>query len=482
MRKYLNIKCISAACCVIFVVLSVLVFSVSATYTVPVGDDLFSFHHPHPTLWSLIRGSCQNALFFYQTWVGTFFSFFLSYLLHPFNGRSVEAAVGNLAKLKAVMFLNAFLFFLALLCLIVVVTRRIAPKQYRLPAYASAAILFGFLNLNGTSYAEVFFWLTPAAVYSMPMITALSALVFFILLREKPKRLYVAAAAVLAFCSGGGVLMIAGAQCYIMLAILVHDRVKTGKWNRPCLFVWCVSFAAALINTLAPGNFLRNASTGGSVRPLRAVLSVCKVTLLELETLLAATPLLSVLIVSLLLGILFRDEAAPERLKARIRFLCLLLPAPLVALFPLQLGNDTSGIAVRGQFVFDLIAFLLLFTLFFFCGQYLAMQASNVKKTVVVIPLLVLLLCTVSYNNVKMLMLPQYGMLRNLANGSYRDYYGEINLLLEQITESDEKDIVVTLPDDLEQYQNFLLSTDPADYINHGLATFTGKNTIRAAE
>ena len=482
-RKLWNLQTVTAIICMVYVVVSVLVFSFAATYTVPLGDDLFTPHTAYDSLFSHIGASVSFVARTYVSWQGTFFSFFLSYLLHPFHGKAVSGAAGNLMKLKLVMFVNAFLFFAALLYLIYVVIRLIMPKQYRLTAYMSAAVLFCFLNAQ--SYAEVFFWFTTAVVYSMPVTVMLLTLALFIRLRGDGRIRHGTAltvlSSVLAFCAGGGVLMVAGALCYILLVILVCDRLASKKWHRPSLIVWGFSLAGALINTLAPGNFVRSGNVASSVDPLSAVLSSLQTAYLELEHLFSATPLLAGLIVAVFLGILFCEGTDAARLKKRISFTCMLMPVLVVTLFPLQLGNGGAGIAVRGQFVFDVIAIPLLFALFFFAGQFFALQLASERRTAAALPVLLLLVCVLSLNGITLLGLPQYGMLRNLANGSYRNYHLRIQQIFEDIWNSEEQDIVVTLPEDLEQYQNFLLSTDPDHYINHGLAVQAEKNSIRAS-
>ena len=480
-RKYLNIQTVICVICLLFTAVSVLVFSFATTYTVPLGDDLFTPHTEYASLFSLIGASASFAAETYVSWQGTFFSFFLSYLLHPFHGHGVLGAGGNLMKLKIVMFLNAFLFFAALLYLLFSLIRLIAPKRYRLAAYVSAAVLFTFLNIQ--SYAEVFFWFTPTVVYSIPVTVMLLALSCFIRMRKggQKRTLWTALAAVSAFCASGGVLMVAGALCYILLAVSVYDRITEKKWHLPSLIVFGAAFAGALINTLAPGNFIRSDNAGAAIRPLSAALSSLQVLYLELEHLFTDTPLLAGLIVLFLLGIFFCEGTDAARLKQQIVFTCMLLPALFVALFPLQLGNGGAGIAVRGQFVVDVIALPLLCALFFFGGQFFALHLAPEKRAVHTLPVWLLLICVLSLNRVTLFSLPQYGMLRNLANGSYRAYYLQIHQLFEDIRNSEEEDIVVTLPEDLEQYQNFLLSTDPSYYINHGLAVQAGKQTIRAS-
>ncbi|MBR0172850.1 MAG: hypothetical protein IJQ21_08675 [Lachnospiraceae bacterium] len=482
MRKYLNVPVIIAAICAIYIPVSVFVFSCSTVYTVPVGDDLFTAPAEYASLLSLISDSAAHAVHTYRTWVGTFFSFFLTYLLSPFHASVVPAGAGNLTKLGIVMFLNAFLFFLALLYLIRNILRRVSPKQYRLYAYTSAAVLAGFLNLNAQSYAEVFFWLTPAAVYSMPMITALCSLALYTNADAPGKKRYAAGSAVLAFLTCGGVLMIAGALCYILLALLVFDRVKTGTLNRRRLAVFGSAFAGALINTLAPGNFLRSGTISGSARPLHAIVSTVKYTVLETESLFSDTLMLPVLIVALMLGFLCYRAVDADRLHDYTVLNGMLLPAPVVALLPLQLGNGGVGMAVRGQFVFDLILFLLLFSLCFFCGSGLAVRAKNEKKENILFPAALVLVACLSLNRTTILTLPQTCMLRNLANGSYRDYRQQIQTIMLELENSTEKDVVIDLPEELDQYQNFLLSTDPDHYINHALRLAHGKDTVRASE
>ena len=465
------------AVCILYIIASVLILSFSTSYAILTGDDLGIRQPPEPlTFTGVLRVAADKVAYAYHAWQGTFFMIFLNTVLHPMNGLGMTG-------FRITMFTCTILFFLSLFFFIVVLNRFIRNDKHRHVIPFIALFLFAFLNLHPDSYSEVFFNLTTATNYSVPMALSFLSLSLMLKAFRGPDMRGIVIACIASFCVSGCSLMTVGAHCYLLLLLTVYAYLKHRPVFRYCLANLAVSLAGALVNVLAPGNYERQRAIGGATGGfVSAALSTVKYTLLETEALLSGTPFLASLIAMLILSMLVRDTDEPGRILTCIRLSAFTLVTPFVALFPLELGSHSAGLHPRGQFVLDVYLFLSLAHIVFFLGQYIKCRMPDATRNALLSVLFLNALMALSFNDMTILSSPQWGMTRNLLGGFYRRYHADMQTVMYELENSTEPDLVLTLPEDLDQYLNCSISADPDDPVNHGLAVIYEKNSIRAVK
>ncbi len=265
-------------------VISLVVFSVGAGYTVFSGDD---FTHGvrvgafHVSLPQYFAASLLYVQDLYMDWQGTWFSMFLQAFLSPINNF-------GLPQLRAVMVGNALLFLISLAVLLwaglsffrtetgmgVWEADRCGGQtaggaKSLMPFKAVILTLFFLSVVNADVYAEIYFWFSGAVAYSMPFSLMLIALTLFLFINKREsssrrKKVCAGIAAFFMFLSSGGSLAVAGLGCYMALMLTAVFFLSTGKVSRYHLAVFAAGFAGALINAAAPGNFSRHDGTAGA--------------------------------------------------------------------------------------------------------------------------------------------------------------------------------------------------------------------------
>ncbi len=104
-------------------------------------------------------------------------------------------------------------------------------------------------------------------VYGLPITLCMFAIGFYILLMQCKNKvwmvLFTIASMVSGFLACGGVLMVAAMTNMLMVLLFLHNWFVERRFPLRGMLPFLSAFASALINALAPGNFVRYANGGG---------------------------------------------------------------------------------------------------------------------------------------------------------------------------------------------------------------------------
>lgn len=456
-----------------------------AGYTVLLGDDFThgvrvgAFHVP---FLRYVAASLDYMKELYLDWQGTYFSMFLQALLSPINNL-------GMGQLKAVMILNALLFFAALFGVVWVSTGFVLREEkavyIRLTVFS--IILFAILDAN--VFTEIFFWYSGAVSYSMPLSCALLAVMCFLLSnRESYSRrkriLLIVAAAVLGFLASGGSLAVSGTGCYALVLLTLGFYLIRGKISVGNMIVSAAGVVGALVNVMAPGNFLRHTyNSGGDGHAWRLVQSVkwaVKTVWGETGRLTKETMFGVLLIAMVLVGI-----RLSKNLNGAIRgygiMSVLACMWGYITAFPVALGYGGPEFPNRCYFILDVVLALSLLNAAVFAGVCLDRWAELSKNRSACAVLYVVLFASVLLAPASISDSAVLAVAGSVHNGSYENYYESCVELYDYVARCPEEDVVVTVPAYIENFECFYLDEDAGGWVNVGMAEYYHKNSIRRA-
>ena len=460
------------------------VIASGARYTVLVGDDythavrVGAFHVSLPRYFA---ASLRYARELYLDWQGTFFAMFLQAFLSPLNNF-------GLTQLKIVMVCNALLFFAALLGVVWAasgyVWREEKAPHMRLTIYS--IILFAVLDAQ--IFAEIFFWYSGAAAYSLPFSAALLAIMCLLRANRsgisgRRRNAYTAVAAVLLFLASGGSLIVSGTGCYAALILALGFWLSGGKKTLHNAVVVGGGIAGALFNTVAPGNYARHAySTGGerSWQLFQTVKWTVKVVWGETERLVRETMFGVILLAMLLLGVYLAKKI---QISLRAYGLVSLLAVGIgyVAVFPVVLGYNDSYFPNRCCFVLDTVTVLSLCNLAVFAGILLDRWADLHGDRRAWAIFATILLTAFLFSPEALSESALMTVAESVHNGAYRNYYEECEAVYDYLENCTERDVVVKVPDFIENFECFYLDEDAKGWVNVGVAQYYHKDSVRRA-
>lgn len=234
----------------IIVMVIILTFTIAAGFSFPNAHDDFGLANAiealkvqtkNPMLYSI-----KYMVTMYNTWQGTFSSSIILALLSPLNG-------GGVIQLRIILIMNSLLFWWSLYVLMYNFWKCLDKDV----TWKSVIILYAIVVSMITGfkvYRDNFYWFVGAMPYTVPMSLMLLGVSCLMLVIRKQKKKYIYLGAIFAFIASGGVLQVAGLNCWILLIICAFFN----KGEKKCWIVFLGGFLGALINSVAPGNFLRH--------------------------------------------------------------------------------------------------------------------------------------------------------------------------------------------------------------------------------
>lgn len=243
-RKY-----ILAVIFVLGILLVTLPVVCSSGYTYLCEDD-FSFECGAKDAFndygSSVIGAASRTWNYYLTNQGTYLFTFLVHFIRAYSR-------GGLVGFNIYMVFNSVLFVLSLLNLL-----RLLIKDRVVWFGTSFAAFLMIFGMSGTiAGVELFFWYTGTLNFTLELSLSFIAISLLVTYLRNNKRAYLICSCIFSFFASGGSLNIVAANCAFLVTLLFF-LVWQKKFRKDALFPFGTAFIGAVINAVAPGNFIRS--------------------------------------------------------------------------------------------------------------------------------------------------------------------------------------------------------------------------------
>jgi len=461
-----------------------------AQYTVPFADDFFA-----PTT---TRNMLEETVFFYLNWQGTYafrFSDVFNFFLFWGTGAYPVSIV-------AVILIYFGAWFFAIRSVLVCV---FSCKKMSGTLWVFAAVIFYFSNF--LNLGETLFWLGGASVYTYPLSMLLFAIGFYVRTYSagKTKRIaYTIIAALCLFWACGGTALIAAASCSVFLYCSLQSLIKKSNNRRITLILFGCCLAFALVNALAPGNFIRRTHFQ-SEAPISLIETVIESFYISLRFWRENIQLL--FITPVFLALPCREIARYTEKKVFMlppaSFL-FVFAAAVVCIFPAALGfgvENMVGVMLsphhRYMITFHSIFFgAIVFTSVLICGWFWISIAPRLKAiklkqktkrsvSQLVVPIYVVILLTIALSHLPVNVDSMHTaiIVKDIRNGTLADYKRLYDAAFKYAANTDDTDITITLPGAYPLFFQYPPSPHDSNFSsNRMLADYLGLNSVSVEE
>lgn len=474
-------------------ILAVLILTIPSLmitrYVYPCQDDFHYAFYAQETMaegHGLFYMAMKWTIHYYKTFCGCYTSSFLGYFISGIINC-------DLWGIRIFEFCSLLLFYGALYLFVYAVSHKLMgfARERVLPFYC---VLLAMLNgLIYYGWHEAFYWFITSIQYLM--ITSLILLGIaafsFGLCEEagRKKTLFCIAASVLGFLGSGGTLSIAAFCCALYLLTALWGIADRREWKASSLIMG-ITLLGAIINGVAPGNYLR----AGEAQTITDVIYAGKMSVkyaIERWETFAENPVFWIIMI-LLFAFVFSAERQQSKFDFKLPGLFVLVLFGFVSgiIFPAMLGYgyDVYEILMRGNFISDTAFYLYIFmgTLYikgWLDRKYHTVSPKVVNRDTVWIGCF-LLAALLVFERDDWDRIPFIAEFRELSAGMFAEYSDFCVDIYRQIEESDQ-DIVEIHTDYVEQQvcligpQFFEGWYDPEEeYANRTIARFYGKRAV----
>lgn len=405
----------------------------------------------------------------YLVWQGTYTSMFLQAFLSPLNGF-------GLAQLRIVMVFNTLLFIISLVVIIDSVCKccNIQGNDKLLIFVLAAIGIFGF-----SSWTEVFYWFSGAVSYSFPLSFCLLGIA--IALKSRSVKGCVVAS-VFMFLASGGTLAVAGTGCFILLSICIIKAMANQLKRTDCI-VFGVAVTGALMNALAPGNYVRHSMIDNSGLHLKlAVGSAIFEVLYTIEELLYNTPFLLIIIVAVMIGVRISRDSKQTNQKSLFMIILLSIITPFVTCFPVCLAySGRDYFPNRCKFIEIVVVVIALLVIAIDVGHIFNewFESWNKKEIIAALAFIVILIPNIN-SAWKLSQLVPFQMWDAIVKDTYKEYFNEVRNIYQQIEDDTNEDVFIyEKPEDIPDFPVVDMSEDMSSWINQAIAVYYKKQSVQ---
>lgn len=437
------------------------------------ANDVYNFLQNHNSF----IAACKMTWSTYLTWQGTFTGCFFIYFFRPFE-------MMGLIGLRLFLCLNVVLLLGSILWFGHHLTKNLFGLKNRncLLLFELVLVFVSFMVCRGGQ--EIFYWYTGACVYTMPISLTFCCFAFYLrFLWEKKSRINMIVLCILAFMTSGGVLQTTAILCYGMLTAW-GCYFYTHK-NRDGILAgvpFMAALAGALINALAPGNFVRHSNIEEGIHIFRAIKNVFLLTVSWVKGILMWDLWLYLMILCVMLGLyMVKKHVTRDRKHYPIAFFVIFFVGMMISLFPVCLGYGGDSLAPRNVYICDLYLGVGGAVCALEFGGWLGQEKGYlISKEGFFLTFICVMLIFFKTG--------EYGKLFEEAAGKtfYQLRSGEIKscseewlIILDEIENSEEQNVVVQVP----EIPGTILKTpglseDENWWVNQAVAQYYGKDTV----
>ena len=421
-------------------------------YTMPCADDFANalgwMNESGNRLLYLFRNMARIYMGVQGTYFGNFLLGIPVYYLFGMTG------------LRLWIVFMATLFFVSCFLLVRAFTQLIDFRSEIRQMSVFLILTVGLFYLLGTNLlGEVFFWFTGVQVYLVPLCMLLLSVTCYLRYKLTSRVKFVVLGSVAAFLAAGGALNIASLLCAVYLFGILYDFIILKKSDKSIIMA-LVALAGALLNALAPGNFVRHTAYDTGLNLSGAFVKTVFRAGYAVFTDFRSGFLLAVVLITFLFGYKYlKNSTFQFRCPGLITLYALF--AVFITDFPIVMGYASTRIGPRGEFVEHLAITMFFMLTALYWGAWSAKKElfEFTKTSILILTTMTLLFLTGEYAYDTFLTFTPYKMAYHIVNGDFGSVIEKEEEAIREIKESSERDVVIYIePDRDELWVNFARS------------------------
>lgn len=281
----------------------------------------------------------------------------------------------------AVMLVNAGIFLAAMYYLI----RKIFKEHTGALFVMLVTVMAVFLMPGTEGLRELFYWFTGAMANTVLLSLAFLSAGLFLAAKDavsgKKETACIACSAVCGFFASAGSLQVTSPNCAWLLAALILSGRDILKTRRRLLIPFFSAFAGAVINTVAPGNYVRAEISDAGI-PWREGLSNTVVYYTgEMKGVLGTRAFLILLAITLVVSVMLRLKVCQGGMPSG-KLAVTLIGSMLVQFFtafPVILANHTDTLGAYRHIAVNRMVYKLMCLFFILCAAQWAGERFGTK-------------------------------------------------------------------------------------------------------
>jgi hypothetical protein len=287
------------------------------------------------------------------------------------------------------------------------------------------------------------------------------------------------------FAASGGSTEVAGFCCFILLSLCIVKKSR-GDISRKDYIIFTISVLGAVINTVAPGNYVRHSSAdstglhilGGGIDTINVVTKIT-------EKIFANTPYVIVFLIAVFVGIYMGKTSKYQEINGILSVTCgLCCVLPFVTGFPVCLGYSSDAyFPNRCEFVETVSIIISSLVIAIVVGYFIGIYVDRVAITEICVVLLVFIIQMQNINsNWKISETVPYQIWQQLGNNEFGEYYDNVKELYEYISKDDNEDVFIyQLPNEIANFSSVSDSvTEDMNYwTNTAISSYFGKSSVQ---
>ncbi len=453
-------------------------------YSYPVQDDFHYAYYGRELMqqgYNLITMSLAKTWEYYKTFCGCYTSSFLGYFF--------SAIINcNVWGIRIFELLNAIIFYMAVYAVLrtVIIYVMGYNRKKILPVYILLLLCFNALIHYGEQ--EDFYWFITSVQYLLITSFIFFGIALFLYALQSRSKKAAILAAILGFWGSGGALNIAAFCCILyFLSAIWGFCVKKEKAVSGTVFG--VVLVGAMINGLAPGNYIRAGEPLTLSRLIEAVIDSFAYAFSRMEMFLKNPIYIAIIVILLVYLLICKSNNSKYGFYLPGLFSMVSFCFVSTIIFPVMLGygKDIYPIICRSNFISDAAIYLFTFlTLFYWRGWFQRKFPSfavtcRLENVILIVSALVLI---VIVGNRKSKEVPFVRETREWYNGIYKEYsdycigvYKQIEEAAGSIVEITVKEVKDTTCMINPQFRIGYYDIDK-EHANRTIANFYGKDAV----
>lgn len=454
-------------------------FGIAMFYTLPAADDFAYTNDIMQMGGHNLKGVINFIKLYYFNWEGIFYVNIVEGFIDPL-GR--WGTVGIKFYL-----LISFMAFLFISYLVIKHILKSLGDMNKLDVILIFVLLFtGYFNIRPVS--QLFFWVTGSCNYVIPLLTGeIGVLCLFKYIKcehKVGKRIFLGISVLFGFLCGGGNLQVAGFICWIYLLFFMWSIMHKYK-TRNIFLTFCSAVSGALLNTLAPGNYIRQEVNYESISVFKAMWYTMVSILNEIVFLMSETYIPFVMLAIFVLLLISRKKIT-KTIYNPFLIMCTVVCGWMISTFPVCYGYANSTLAERGYNILDIYILLgMLIILDNIVGWIKTRNYDISKEFLLLLSIFAVLLGGYLQNSIPLYEIPSMQCIKQLVSGELKEYHDEWLNVYKAIEKSDEKIVEVSFNDKIFEKNVVIMHPGMSysfdNWVNKCIATYYGKEKVRLA-